>query len=447
MELLELPLRGVLLQHGPHVGYIGPSMAGVRLLKAAQARGYVLLHRDSFGAWQTFRLGGAALPEAQAVAATVAKRARRRVILGELVQVSEGTQVIRQLASYEPMSKAELFARATAAAGRVVDLVKADESDPYKPREFDRLTDDLARGLNKEGVPEFERAVAKAVDDSNVDWSVATDKQMDDFSKKLALTLGVAAGAVWRSIKTRVVSASVGMASSARKSFVKTHDLRVDRAISLQDKQAVTRSAATNVHYVREFGTGQLAPSLSAQAREIVQAGVGQGSSSRMIGKELHRVLGEAAGGQTEVYFRMAASAINARSREFSSLRSMQDAGVELYEISAVLDEATTETCRFLDGKVLQVGHGLARYAAADSLTNPTDIRYEMPWLREKRISGGEHDGKMGIYAPGRDGMTRLAVVEKGGFGERDAIGTYSAVASAQGMERANVGPPPYHGL
>jgi hypothetical protein len=445
-EILELPRRDVLLQHGAHVGYVGPSVATVRLLKAARAQGYVLLHHGSQGAWQTFRLQESSLAGARDIAARVAKSVRRKVLLGELLQVAGGVQVIRSLASYEVLSRAELLARATTAAGAVAEVVKARASDPYKPREFDRLTDALARDLNKKAVPTFEKTVERVVDEAKIDWATATEEQLERFSKKLAVALGVAAGVVWKSIRTTVVDASVGMATSARSAFVKTHELRVDRAISLTDKRAVTRAAMTNAHYVREYATGQMSPRLSVKARKIVQAGIEKGASSRVIGAQLHWDLSMAAGGQTEAYYRMAASAMNARSREFSSLRSMQDAGVEVFEISAVLDKNTTEICRFLHGKTFSVGAGLERFAAADALEDPTDIKYEMPWLREKKIRGGEHDGKMGIYVPGRTGMTRVAVVEKGGFGQRDTIGTYSSTMSARGMERVNVGPPSYHG-
>ncbi|KKN87440.1 hypothetical protein LCGC14_0258950 [marine sediment metagenome] len=447
MELLELPSREVLVQRGPSVGFVGPSMARVRIPKASQAQGYVLLHRGAHGAWQTFRLTSRKETAARKRAARVARLIGRKIILGELVQVAGETQVIRSIATYETMSKAELFARAAAAAGEVADIYKAKDPDPYNPRQFDKMTDALARDLNRVAKPAFVATVEKAVTSSKIDWATATEKQMEAFSKKLAATLGVSAAAVWKSIRPTVVDSSVTMATESRAAFVKSNNLTVDRVISLQDKAAVTRSAMTNAHYVREFATGQMSPSLSSQARVIVQSGISKGESSRMIGKELHRVLGRAAGGQTEAYFRMAASAINARSREFSSLRSMQDAGIDKYEWSSVLDEMTTETCRFLDGQVFSVQGALDRYKAADALEDPTDIKYEMPWFYDKPIRGGEHDGKMGIFMNQRGGMQRVAVVEKGGFGKRDAIGTYSNTKSSKALEGMGMPACPGHSL
>jgi len=228
-------------------------MAHVCLRKAAKARGYVLLHRGSHGAWQVLRLREGALEDARAVVAQVAKRLGRKMLLGELVQVAGDTQVIRSLASFEQLSRAELLARATAAAGSVAKILKARSSDPYKPAEFDRLNDALARDLNKVAVPAFRKTVERVVDEAKIDWSTATEKQMEGFSKKLAAALGVSAAAVWKSIRPTVVEASVSMATSARNAFVKTHKLQVDRAISLKDKAAVTRSAATTAFTLR-FG-------------------------------------------------------------------------------------------------------------------------------------------------------------------------------------------------
>lgn len=447
MALLEIPSRAVLVQRGPSVGYVGPSLANVRLPRGAKAQGYILLHRASHGAWQTFRMAARLEETAKRAAARVARKTRRKVILGELVEVDGLTQVIRSIASYETMSKSELLARATKAAGEVAQIYKAKVSDPYDPRDFDKLVDALARDLNREAVPAFRTTVEATVTASKIDWATATEKQLDAFAATLASRLGVSSAKVWKSIQSTVVDSSVSMATSARSAFVKKHELRVDRAIALEDKAAVTRSAMTNAHYVRDFATNQMSPSLSSQARGIVQTGISKGESSRMIGKELHRVLGRAAGGQSEAYFRMAASAINARSREFSSLRSMQDAGVEKYEWSSVLDESTTETCRFLDGQVFSVQGALARYAAVDALDDPTDVKYEMPWFYDKPIRGGEHDGKMGIFMNQRGGMQRVAVVEKAGFGQRDTIGTYSNTKSTRALEGMGMPACPAHGL
>ena len=220
-------------------------------------------------------------------------------------------------------------------------------------------------------------------------------------------------------------------------------------AITIKDRKAKTpakvKRAGYQLGYVahldfdlfREVGVGE-----GVDEQEVASLGGGVAEVA-----ELHRVLGRAAGGQTEAYFRMAASAINARSREFSSLRSMQDAGIEKYEWSSVLDSNTTEACRFLDGQIFSVKGALDRYAAADALEDPTDIKYEMPWFYDKPIRGGEHDGKMGIFMNQREGMVRVAVVEKAGFGQRDTIGTYSNTKSPKALEGMGMPACPGHGL
>ncbi|MCP4573231.1 MAG: hypothetical protein GY838_12830 [bacterium] len=446
MELLELPSRAVLVQRGPSVGYVGPSLANVRLRRGAKAQGYILLHRASHGAWQTFRMSARLVDTARRAAARVARKTRRKVILGELVEVDGSTQVIRSIASFETMSKAELLARATKAAGSVARLVKAKDSDPYDPREFDALVDALARDLNREAVPAFKKTVEKAITSSRIDWASATPRQVHGFSTRLAKKLDASAAAVYRSVGPGLAKTAVGMATSARSSFVKKHNLRVDRAIELKDKAAVTRAAATNAHYIRNFASGQMSESLSSQARDIIQTGINKGESSRVIGKELHRRLSDAAEAQTEAYFRMVASTVQTRAREYSSLRSMQDAGIQVYEWSSVLDEATTEICRWLDGKQFSVDASLERYAAADALEDPTDIKHTMPWFYEKKIQGGSHGGKTGIFMQQAGGLQRVAVVEKSGRGQRDEIGKYSNAKSVKGLQGNGFSPPPAHG-
>jgi len=101
--------------------------------------------------------------------------------------------------------------------------------------------------------------------------------------------------------------------------------------------------------------------------------------------------------------------------------------------------------CAFLHGKRLAVDVGLARFAAADALQDPTDIRYEMPWTTERVIKDGDDAGKRGIYIPSREGPQLMAVIERRRSG-KDDIGEYSRGMGPRQLENAHIGPPPLHG-
>jgi hypothetical protein len=93
----------------------------------------------------------------------------------------------------------------------------------------------------------------------------------------------------------------------------------------------------------------------------------------------------------------------------------------------------------------MHVDAGLARYAAADRMKDPTDIRYEMPWVTQRNITSGDHEGKQGLYVPSREGMQRVAVIERSGYGKKDDVGRFSNAMSSRELKNAHIGPPPLH--
>ncbi|MHC4592664.1 MAG: hypothetical protein ACYS8L_08225, partial [Planctomycetota bacterium] len=289
-ELLSLPADGYLLRHGALIGRLGPSLANVPLLKGSRwARGYVLLHKDSLGAWQSLRLRAGHSAAAEATAKDVARRTGRPIVLGELVQASPGgVEVIRELSTHEPMSESELITRALGAARRMgeVELRKADPVDPYLKSELERLGDELASELTELADPKVQAAVARTINTARIDWGKATPAQMNRFEARLVTAMRVASGGVWKSVRGPLTSAALSMADDARRAFKRRHELEITSPVALKDKAAVKRSVGTQVHYIREYSTGEIAPALSARARTVVESGVKRGAGTVEIGKE-----------------------------------------------------------------------------------------------------------------------------------------------------------------
>jgi hypothetical protein len=354
-ELLSLPADGYLLRTGALVGRLGRSIAGAPLLKGAmQGRGYVLLHKDSAGGWRSYRLPGRDHREAEAIAHGVAASTGRPIVLAALVQAARGAEVLQAVSTHEMVSESDLLSRALAAANTIsaTELAKADPPNPYRKTVFEQLTNELTADIVEKADPKVRAAVERTVATSKVNWASPSQKQLEAFAKRLATALGVASAAAWKAVQSSVNGAAQGMARAARKAFVDEHKLGgLATSVNLEDKRAIARSVATQAHYIRDYATNQLAPSLSAQARTIMQQGIARGAGSVEIGRDLHEALSTAASGQTASYFRMTASAVNARAREYSSLTTMRDAGIEQWEWSSVLDEDTTESCRWLDGQ------------------------------------------------------------------------------------------------
>lgn len=103
-----------------------------------------------------------------------------------------------------------------------------------------------------------------------------------------------------------------------------------------------------------------------------------------------------------------------------------------------MLDERTSNICRFLHGRVFAVRDALHSFEAADKLRNPEAIKSLNPWPRE--------DGA-GLYIM-RDGRRiDIAAITRSGVGAWDDLGEFKAHQSNAGLAELGLGFPPYHGL
>ena len=181
------------------------------------------------------------------------------------------------------------------------------------------------------------------------------------------------------------------------------------------------------------------------EAGRIVSEGVERGAGRAEIRDKLEAAAQGKIAGRSSAYWEVVAGAFIGRGRSFSQLSSYSEAGIERYRIEAVLDEVTTETCRYLDGKVFSVGGGLRLFEAEESLSTPEEIKIAQPWIRERR---DPKTGQIHLVAnKGEAGFVKIATVERSGFGRQDDRGKFSGGKTSDELLDVGVGFPPYHGL
>ncbi len=185
---------------------------------------------------------------------------------------------------------------------------------------------------------------------------------------------------------------------------------------------------------------------LSATAREIVSRGVSEGLGSDAVARQLQRAFRGQLAGRTTSYYGVVANAFSNRARSFSQLVTMRDAGIDTYTIEAVLDERTTNICRGLHGKTLQVSRTLTTFDEVEKLEDPAAIKRAQPWFVEKLIGSGPDAGKRGLFLPGKGGSRLAAVVDRSGVGRSDVVGSIRWGMSNKSLQNQGVGSPPYHG-
>lgn len=185
----------------------------------------------------------------------------------------------------------------------------------------------------------------------------------------------------------------------------------------------------------------------SDAARKIVERGRDQGLGRDEIARDLSKWIQVRGGNQA--YFNVVASAFIARSESWSTLRSFQQAGIRVAKCFSVLDEKTTEWCRYIDGKLIPVDGSLGLMERIEKLSDPRDIRFTAPWVRERqqRDDKGEKTGQKELFTRGKDGTdTVLAVVERSGYGTADDRGQIRGTFPEAKLIEIGIGPPPYHG-
>ena len=103
--------------------------------------------------------------------------------------------------------------------------------------------------------------------------------------------------------------------------------------------------------------------------------------------------------------------------------------------------------CRFCADKVFSVRAILGAYARTAELSNPKDVKYTQPWMRERKIKGGEFDGLVGLFLPQADGPDRLVAAElESAMGTVDGRGKWHPAMDIETLEDMGFSAPPGHG-
>ncbi|RME73708.1 MAG: head morphogenesis protein, partial [Planctomycetota bacterium] len=178
------------------------------------------------------------------------------------------------------------------------------------------------------------------------------------------------------------------------------------------------------------------------RARQIVAEGLEAGLGREDIARDLERAARDVIAGRGSFYWEVVAGSFVSRGRSFAQLSSYAEAGIDRYLIEAVLDERTTEICRFLHGKTFSVSAGLRTFDRVDA--EPDLVKELTPWVRE---AVDPDSGRKVLYIERGDDRTRVAEVTRSGLGTRDDRGEFARGLSERDLANLGISFPPYHGL
>jgi SPP1 gp7 family putative phage head morphogenesis protein len=296
-----------------------------------------------------------------------------------------------------------------------------------------RLADELRRKTHLADT----HAVREALAILDVDWKLSSASQRKDLIAQALQAAGRATRAVPSQIRLSFGKAAEQVVAATRRDGRQRRGLGIGADFNAIDRRAVEYVTRANVLFVRDE-YGRRLESFGQEARRVVARGLQEGWGRDDIAEDLSRAASASLVQRSTSYWNLVAASLVGESRSLSQISSYAEAGIERYMISAVLDEVTTDTCRFLDGKVIQTADALRTFERLETSEDPMALKQERPWVREK---AGE-DGQRHLMA----GQKLLAVIERSGLGVRDDRGSYSRALSGRELAPAGVGFPPFHG-
>lgn len=332
---------------------------------------------------------------------------------------------------------------ADAFAAELLQEPVAKAMDLGTPRGFDRAVASLAAELRRQASRPERDAVREAVRVLDIDWRRTTPEQRRRLVSEAMNAAGRATALIPARIQATLGPAADEVISATRSHGRRAQGLAIGAEFNAVDRRIAAHVTRTQVNFVTDE-LGRRVEGFGAEARRIVAEGLEAGLGRDDLSAALQAAAQDALAGRSAFYWDVVAGAFVGNGRSYAQLSSYAEAGIARYLIEAVLDERTTEICRYLHGKVFKVGDALRRFDALDRLDAPEDVKQAQPWVREVTDAATGHRV---LYVDRGGVRTPIVEVTRSGFGARDDRGDHGRSVSNRELMDLGVSFPPYHGL
>lgn len=315
--------------------------------------------------------------------------------------------------------------------------------DLKDPKGFDQAVASLAAELGSRVADSDAAAVRAAMQVLNVDWRATTAAQRRSLITRALEAAGRRTAAVPGTIQAVFGRAATEVVQATRDEARRGHRLAIAADLNALDRRVIDYVSHSQTGFVRDE-YGRRHELFTRRAREVVAHGIKSGLGRAEIARDLETAAHAMIGGQGSFYWEVVAGSLVSEGRSFAQLSSFAEAGIQRYVIEAVLDEHTTEICRYLHGKTFEVGDALRRFGQLEGLTEPDEIKAFHPWVRE---SIDPETGRTVLHVNRGSEQVRVAEVTRSAMGTRDERGEFSRGLSERELMDLGVSFPPYHGL
>ncbi|MCA9557956.1 MAG: head morphogenesis protein, partial [Myxococcales bacterium] len=275
--------------------------------------------------------------------------------------------------------------------GRYLRVRLRKAFDLGSARGFDKAVGKLGALLGATAADADDAAVRAALGALDVDWAATTAAQRRTLIGRALEAAGRRTAAVPGAVGTVFGDAATEVVQATRDAARRGQGLGIAADFNALDKRIVRHLTSSQANFVRdEYGRRNEA--FGERARQIVADGLEAGLGREDIARDLERAARDVIAGRGSFYWEVVAGSFVSRGRSFAQLSSYAEAGIDRYIIEAVLDERTTEICRFLDGKTFSVQTGLQTFDQVEA--NPDAVKELTPWVRD----GVDAKGRQVMY-------------------------------------------------
>ncbi len=313
--------------------------------------------------------------------------------------------------------------------------------DLSSPRGFDRAVAQLATLLGAKASESDDAAVRAAVEVLDVNWAGTTLGQRSSLITRALEAAGRRTAGVPQLLSAHLGDAADMVVGATRDDVRATQGLAIGADFNALDRRVVRHLRESEANYISdEYGRRHAA--FGERARTIVGDGLEHGLGREDIARDLEAAARDIIAGRGSFYWETVAASFVSRGRSFAQLSAYAEAGIERYIIEAVLDERTTEICRYLHGKAFTVSSGLRTFERVEA--EPDRIQELTPWVRE---AFDPETGRRVLFVEQGEDRVPVAEVSRSGVGTRDDRGEFTRGLSERELMDLGVSFPPYHGL
>lgn len=206
---------------------------------------------------------------------------------------------------------------------------------------FDDAARRLALALLAEVEGPTDALAAQLQDELGLNWAALTPARREAALSKAERLIGELGRKIAPDLAKVLRGNAPTLIKASRQAAIGRFQLPIAAKLDESGVDAKAMEHLANAHelFVRDQ-YGRISTIFGARARALVTTGISQGYDYQEIGKDMFAAIG-AQLGKGQPYCTMVASVFVARARSASILASFDEAEIEKFELSAVLDEAT----------------------------------------------------------------------------------------------------------